>query len=433
MKKTLRVGLIGFGMIGKVHAYCYAALPYYAPDLGVSGKIVAVATNGSETAKRAKETIGCECATTNYRDIVDDPDIDVVHVCSPNAEHLPHLLGAIAANKHVYCEKPIVANAKDAAALREALGRRDERGEPAYRGVSQVAFHLRGFTAIKRAKELIDEGRLGQIVQYRVGYYHSSSTSPLAPFRWKHDSDGGTILDLGSHLFDLIDYLVGLPEELIASATTLVARRPTRALQPSDALDAAETRAVLSEDSVSILTRGLDAASRAKRVPARATSAIYEYPPNARCEERDVMPLAVADSRDRGALSGVIEATKTTTGAEDELRLEINGTRGSLRFNLMNPHYLEYYDAESAPGVYGGEAGWRLIPSGGRYSSPESEFPSPKSTQGWARAHVSSLATFYRSIELGRALGPDFSQALRVQDALESVKRSVKTRAWERV
>lgn len=431
MKQTLRVGLVGFGMIGKAHAYCYATLPYYAPNLEVTGKIVGVAASTPETSRRAQETIGCDWSTDNYLELINSPEIDVVHICTPNALHLDALLAAIDANKHVYCEKPIVADAREAAVLRDALAKCGPDGDRLYRGVTATAFHMRGFTAIRRAKELIDAGRLGQIIQYRLGYYHTSMLSPTTPFRWKHDLKGGSILDLASHLLDLVDYLVGLPAELLAQSTTLSPTRPVRALQPGETLADVETRDVLAEDSVTLITRGLDAQASAKSIPNIPTDRIFEHPNNTAFEtDPSRMPLAVGDPDDGAAITGVIEGTKLFAGTEDELRLEICGTRGALRFNLMDPHYLEFFDATIPSGVHGGDSGWTRIACGARYETPECEFPSPKATVGWLRAHVSSLAMFYRSIADGRSYGADFEQALRIQDALDVVKRSAMTRNW---
>ena len=430
MKKVLNVGLIGFGMIGKVHAYGYATLPYYAPDLEIIGKIVGVATSNAESARRAQETIGCAWSTDDFQQLIASPEIDVVHICSPNNRHLPALLAAIRANKHIYCEKPVVANAREAAAVREELAKRDPEGRPLYRGTTATAFHMRGFTAIRRAKELIESGKLGQIIQYRLGYYHSSMLSPTAPFRWKHEEGGGSILDLASHLLDLIDYLVGLPAELLAQSTTLCPTRPTRALQQGETFADVPTRRVAAEDSVTLLARGLDKQARAKTIPNFPTKRSFEHPDNAGLKD-DVMPLAVSDPSNKAAVTGVIEATKLVHGAEDDLNLEINGTRGSLRFSLMNSHYLEFFDATNESGVNGGNSGWLKIACGGRYAAPESEFPSPKSTTGWVRAHVASLATFYRSIADGRSYGADIAQALRIQDALDVVARSAEERTWE--
>ncbi len=393
MKKTLNVGLIGFGMIGKAHAYGLATLPFFAPGLTVAPRIFGVATSRAETAEAARETLGCELATTDWAALIENPAVDVVHVCAPNAEHLPALLAAIRCKKPIYCEKPVVSNAAEAAQVRTALA------ETGYDAPTQVAFHLRGFAAVRRAKELIASGRLGRLVRYRIGYYHAGALDASAPFRWKHAPNGGTILDLASHLLDLTDYLVGLPADLTATATTLWPTRPVRALRPDEAAADVPTRPVEAEDAVSILTRGV----------AQSGS----------------------DPRDPAALTGVVEATKLAAGAEDEMTFEIGGTQGAVRFSLMEPHYLEFFDGTKPSGPNGGESGWTRIAAGARYEAPESDFPSAKSTTGWLRAHVASLATFYRSVGEGGSFGPDLAQGLRIQDALDVVKRSVESRRWE--
>ena len=393
MKKTLNVGLVGFGMIGKAHAYGLATLPFFAPGLTVAPRIFGVATSRPETAETARETLGCELATTDWRALIENPAVDVVHICTPNAEHLPALLAAIRLGKPIYCEKPVVSSAAEAAQVRAALA------ETGYAAPTQVAFHLRGFAAVRRAKELIASGRLGRLVRYRIGYYHAGALDASAPFRWKHAPQGGTILDLASHLLDLTDYLVGLPAELTATATTLWPTRPVRALRGGETAADVPTRPVEAEDAVSILTRGVAQSG--------------------------------ADPRDPAASTGVIEATKLAAGAEDEMTFEIGGTQGAVRFSLMDPHYLEFFDGTKPSGANGGESGWTRIAAGARYEAPECDFPSAKSTTGWLRAHVASLATFYRSVGEGGSFGPDLAQGLRIQDALDAVKRSVERRSWE--
>ena len=402
MKRTLNVGLIGFGMIGKAHAFAYATTPYYAPGLHVVGKVVAVATRSMSTATRAQEMLGCEIATDDWRRVVEDPAIDVVHICTPNGDHLAPLLAAIRLGKHIYCEKPIVGDAEEAAALREALEEKGSDGAPKYRGTNQVAFHLRGFAAVRRAKELIDEGRLGRVLQYRASYLQSSMLDPDAPFRWKNGPSGGAALDLASHLFDLVDFLVGLPKTVSAQSSVVATSRPIRAIRANEDCAAVPRRDVQAEDSIVALTRGL----------------------------LDPTSVAEGDPKSPNALTGVVEASKISCGAADDMTIEVRGERGAVKFDLANPGVLEFFDGERPCGVYGGEAGWLRIESGARYPAPESEFPSAKATVGWIRAHVASLAAFYRAIEDGRAYGADFAQALRVQDALDAAKRSAAAMEW---
>jgi predicted dehydrogenase len=133
-----------------------------------------------------------------------------------------------------------------------------------------------------------------------------------------------------------------------------------------------------------------------------------------------------------GAL-GTIEATKLATGSEDELRLEIHGSRGALRFNLMDPHHLELYDATAADKPQGGRRGWTRIDTGQRYPAPAAGFPSPKAATGWVRGHVACLANFLQAIADGRPAEPGLDQGVRVQHLMECARRSAAGGSWRDV
>lgn len=381
-KQVLNVGIVGFGMIGKVHAYAYAALPYYLDTQALSRRprVAAVATARTRTAELARRTIGCDRAVTDWRQITEDPAIDIVHICVPNGEHLSVLLSAIENNKAIYCEKPLVSTIQEARQVEETLER------TGYQMTNQMAFHLRHFPAVRRAKQLIDEGRLGSIFQYRVHYLHSSSTDGNAPFKWKHAAGGGTLLDLGSHLLDLIDYLVGSPCELLAESQRAFAARPVPGA-PGASLP------VVTEDAVTILARGsaFDGGS-----PCR----------------------------------GLIEATKLATGREDELELEISGQKGALRFSLLDPHYVDFYDANAGDRPLGGQAGWLRIASGARVEPPRLSFPSPKSSVGWLRGHIDALSNFLLAFSRHESAQPDLRQGIKIQRLLDAAAESANRREW---
>lgn len=381
-EKTLNVGIIGFGMIGKVHAYGYAAMPYYCRGLSFAPKITHVATAHAETAEKAREQIGCPFAVTDFREITENPNIDIVHICTPNAEHADALVSAIQNHKHIYCDKPLTSTLEEADRVAEALAAEGER----FDRTTQMTFHLRFFAAIRRAKALIDSGRLGRIFEYRVGYYHSSAASADGLFKWKNAYGGGAILDLGAHLFDLIDYLVGTPSELIAESRIGHATRLCSS-------DGTRRQTVVVEDAVTILTRG------------RTSVGDLDY-------------------------HGRIEATKLAAGREDELELEISGQKGAIRFSLLDPHWLWFFDAADPDRPYGGDSGWKRIAAGGRYEPPETDFPSQKSSVGWLRGHVGALAHFLTAIDRAEPGEPDLRQGIKIQTLLDFATRSAQKRAW---
>ena len=371
--KHYRVGILGFGMIGKVHAYGYAAMPYYSELMNTTFQITHVATAKRETAEKAKIMCGAEVATTNYRQITENPDIDIVHICTPNDLHAEALLSAIAHRKKIYCDKPLTTSLDEAMRILKTLD------ETVYTETNQMTFHLRFFSALIRAKQLLDANALGRILQFRIGFFHSSNASAALPFKWKHSKTGGAVRDIGSHLLDLTLHLLGPFESLLAETTLAFSQRTD---------SAGRLRNVESEDAVSMLVR-LQSGAR-----------------------------------------GVIEATKLATGNEDEMVLEIHGDRGAIRFRLMQPHYLEFFDASATDHPLGGDAGWKRIPCGGRYESPDNDFPSPKSSIGWQRAHVACLSNFLHAVVENRPAMPDLRQGIVVDRLIDAVLRSATERRW---
>lgn len=373
--KTYRVGIIGFGMIGKVHAYGYATLPFYYDPPPLPARITHVVTARAETAEKARRLTGADVAATDFRTVTENPEIDIVHICTPNDRHFEALQSAIAAQKHIYCDKPLVATWDEARKIEAMLS--------GYRGTAQMTFQYRFFPATLRAKQLVDEGRLGRVLQFRAAYMHSGSADPAAPARWKLTAagGGGVIADLASHVFDLVEHLAGPIAAVMAETYSAYSERPL----PGDP---------------------------SRKVPVDA--------------EDCALLLARLQSGGRGT----IEATKIAVGAEDELRIEIHGTQGALRFNLMDPHHLEFYDATAAEGPIGGVRGWTRIDTGRGYPPPAAAFPSHKAVIGWTRGHVACLANFLQAVAEGRAAEPGLAQGIRVQHLMECASVSARERCW---
>jgi predicted dehydrogenase len=376
--KVFNVGIVGFGFIGKVHAYGYVNLPLFYDPVPLRAKITHVVASRQETAEKARETIGAEVASTDYRAVTENPAIDIVHVCTPNHLHKEALLSAIKHQKHIYCDKPLVANHREAEEIRQAL--------TGYRGVAQMTFQNRFFPATMRAKQLIDAGMLGDILDFRASYLHGGSASPDAPAKWKLTAaaGGGVIADLASHVLDLIDWLIGPFGSVMAATKIAYPERPS-------ADDPAQKVAIDAEDAVVLLAQ-----------------------------------------MQSGAL-GTIEATKIATGTEDELRLEIHGSLGAIRFNGMDAHHLEVYDATQPDQPLGGLRGWNRVDAGQRYPSPAASFPSPKASIGWIRSHVACLENFLEAVAAGRPAEPGLEQGIRVQHLMECVRQSSATKRWVNV
>ncbi len=360
--------------MGKVHAYGYRSIPFYydPPPLGL--RLVGVATSRRESAEAARVHGGFETATDDWRRLIDRRDIQVIDVCSPNRQHAEQLKAALAAGKHVYCDKPLTVTLEEAEEVRRAMD--------GWAGIGQMALHNRFFSAVQKARQLVEEGFLGTPIGFRGMYLHSGSVDPSAPLKWKlRGSEGGGVLrDLGSHLLDLVDWLTGPVTEI---------RAETRILHPTRPDGRGGVQAVDAEDQ------------------------------------------AVLAVRLAGGALGTLEASKIATGAEDDLRVEIHGSRGALRFDLMQPDFLDVYSLSDPDAPLGGTRGWKRIAVLQRYPSPAG-FPSPRATSGWLRGHVHCQYNFLRAVAEGCQPDPSLERGIEVQRLLECAIHSTRTGAWEK-
>jgi predicted dehydrogenase len=371
--QTLGVGVIGFGFMGKTHTYNYRNLPLYYDPPPVCTRLVGVADVVPERVKYAVEDLGFEFGTTDWRKLIARDDIHIVDICSPPSQHPEQLLAAMAAGKHIYCDKPLVVGQEALARVEEALRN--------YRGIGQMALQYRFFPATLRAKQLIRERFLGSVVSFRTAYLHSGNVDPKRRMGWKQlKSEGGGVLhDMGPHIVDLTDYLIGPLASVRAELHILYPTRP----------DARGEWVSVEADDLSLI-------------------------------------LAIVPS---GAI-GTIEASKIATGAEDELRLEIHGDQGALRFNSMDPNYLDAYDLRDPESPLGGRRGWCRIACVQRYDKPAG-FPGPKFSIGWIRAHVQSLYNFLEGVAAGKQPQPSLEDGLRLQRLLALAEKSALTQTWQ--
>ena len=371
--QTLGVGIIGFGFMGKVHAYNYRSMPFYYDPVPVRTQVIGVADINPEPVRPLVEQAGFEFLTTQWRDLIAREDIQIIDICSPNSQHAEQLLAAIAAGKHIYCDKPLTVGEENLDRVEAAL--RD------FRGKGQMALQYRFFPATVRAKQLIETGFVGKVISFRAAYLHSGSVERDKPMGWKQlKSEGGGVLqDLGSHIVDLMDHLIGPLASVYTQTHILYPQRPNR---------------------------------QGERVPV----------------ETDDMVVMMA-KLPNGAI-GTIEASKIATGTEDEVRFEIHGDQGALRFNSMDPNYLEAYDRGVPDMPLGGGRGWCKIACVQRYEKPGG-FPGPKFSIGWIRAHIHSLYNFLEAIATGRPAQPSLQDGLRLQRLLSGAERSAATQTWQ--
>ena len=351
--KVYRLGILGLGMIGRVHAYAAGTLPFYY-DLPFGVKLAGIYNRTYEKARYAVETMGFEFAARTPEELIARDDIDAICLCLPNHQHEKYAVMALEAGKHLYCEKPIATSYEAALRIQEAA---DKSGK-----VAQMVFNNRHFPAVMRAKQLMDEGRLGRLLSFQVMYNHASNIDPgkAATWRFSQEFSGtGTLADMGSHAIDLLCYLAGPIERLSAAMQTAIPQRPDGKGGMADVLvdDAAYMMAQLKN----------------------------------------------------GAM-GTITASKLATGTNDEMDIRLFGEKGALHFNADYPGTLDFYDNTDPDGAYGGSRGFKAIESVQRYEKPGGAMPAPKLAIGWLRAHVHSLYTFFNCVHTGTAPSPSIAE-----------------------
>lgn len=233
------VGLIGPAGIGQAHAHAYVLIPRVLWPPAAVPRLVRVAGRQAAKADVTRARYGFQAAGDRWADVVADPAVQLVDNCAPNHLHREPCLAAIRAGKAVFCEKPLGRSAAEARELRDAAERAGV--------VHMVGFNYRFLPAIQLARRLVDEGRLGRIHHFRARFADASLLDPEAPFTWHQDweaAGSNALLDLGSHLIDLARYLVGEPAAVSGATATFTAERPDpvtgrrRTVETDDAFEA---------------------------------------------------------------------------------------------------------------------------------------------------------------------------------------------------
>lgn len=370
----LRVGIIGFGFMGKTHTYGYKTIPLYYSNLPFKIKLVGVCDSILDVAQKAKETLDFEFATDKPEDILNCKDIDIVDICTPNIYHKDAVLKAIHAGKNVYCDKPLATSFDETKELIDILDKYDV--------ITQMALQYRFFPATMRARELIQEGKIGKVMSFRACYLHSGSVDPKKPIGWKQDKKfggGGVLFDLGSHVLDIMYYLLGEYSAVFAKTEIIYPQRPDK-----------------SGNLVNI--------------------------------EADDLAFMLIKMKNGG--TGAIEASKVATGVNDELRFEIHGDNGAIRFNLMDPNWLDYYDNTLPEAPLGGSKGFTRIECIQRFKKPGGDFPSSKFSIGWIRSHVHSLYNFLSCVYEKKQASPSFKEGAYIQYVMEKAYESDAKNIW---
>lgn len=387
MSRTLNVAMIGGGFMGKAHAMAYAGMPMFfwpAPAIPVRKVVVDVT---DQLAEEGRRRYGFEEASSDWRAVVSRPDIDVVDIVTPNDSHAPIAIAAAQAGKHIICEKPLARSGNEAKTMLDAVTKAGV--------IHMVAFNYRRTPAVALARKYIEEGRIGEIRNFRGTYLQDWSADPDSPLSWRFQkkiAGSGSVGDIGTHVVDLARYLVGEIAEVSALLRTYNKTRPVQS-GGLDKLGAAEKN------------------TRAERA------------------EVDVDDEVVTLLKFTGGAIGSLEATRNAYGRNNFITFEIHGTKGSIAFNYERRDELQVMFADDPADA----RGFRTVYSGPAHPYGSGLWPIPALGIGYSETKIVECFDFFSAIASGKQPSPNFEDGYRTERVADALLESGESGGWVKV
>ncbi|GAA1795236.1 Gfo/Idh/MocA family oxidoreductase [Nocardioides hankookensis] len=386
---SLRVAMIGHAFMGNAHSQAWRTAPHFFA-LPLHPEMTVVVGRDADRAAEAAARLGWAESSTDWRAVIARDDIDVVDICTPGDTHAEIAIAALEAGKHVLCEKPLANTVAEAEAMTAAADQARSHGVRA-----MVGFTYRRVPAIGLARRLVDEGRIGEVRHVRAQYLQDWIADPEAPLSWRLDKEkagSGALGDIGAHVVDLTQFITGSRiTELTGRLETFVKERPYAAGDTSGSLGSGGTTTergpVTVDDAASFL----------------ATFA--------------------------GGAMGVFEATRFATGRKNAIRIEVNGSLGSLAFDFEDMNVLEYFDAREDADVAGFR---RIIATEATHPYVAAWWP-PGHGLGYEHGFTHQVVDLVTAIADGTDPSPSFADGLNVQRVLDAVETSSLTRTWQEI
>jgi predicted dehydrogenase len=368
--REIGIGMVGYAFMGRAHSHAWRTVARAFPDVPLKPRLAAVCGRDKAATQAAADRLGWASAETDWRALLERDDIDLIDISAPGDLHAPIAMAALEAGKHVLCEKPLANTLEEAEAMAAAA-------RAAYSGGARamVGFNYRRVPALALARRFVAEGRIGTLRHVRAVYLQDWLADSRAPMTWRMQAEragSGALGDLGAHIVDLARYLTG--EEIsVASAleATFTRERPFAA--------GSGTGQVTVDDAV----------------------------------------VFTARLRTSGALAS-FEATRCAPGRKNGLRIELNGSAGSLAFDLERLNELEFFSLAGSSD----SAGFSRI----LVTEPEHPYLSawwpPGHVLGWEHTFIHQARDLLTAIASGEQPEPSFADGLEVQRVLDAVQRS---------
>jgi predicted dehydrogenase len=371
-RKEIKIGLLGHGFMGKTHSHAYRTIKHKYKDSEFTPKLYVIAGLRKDATESAAIQYGFEKWTTNWKEVVYDPVIDVIDVCLPENMHEEACIKAIKTKKHVFCEKPLALNTKSCKRILDVAEEKKVK--------TMCGFNYRFIPAIRFAKEIIDNGKIGKIYYIRANYSQESGHNPKRPadqIRYLYGKKPlGTIRGLGSHLIDTVRYLCGDIHSVNAIVKTMLPERP---------LSDAGNYQVHADD------------------------------------------IAVLNIELKNGGIGSLTASALATGRKNQLAFEINGSKGSISFDLEKLNSLSvYYEESKAKNL----RGFTEINVTENFHPLTEEWWPPAHIHGWETGHINELHYFLKCIHEDKPISPvgaTFYDGYIAANVAEAAFRSTKS------
>ena len=373
MSKKVGVGLIGAGWMGTAHSRAYLQAPDRFPESEIRAQLVICADEVESRARDAQKRFGFARSTSNWQDVIRDPEVRVVNITTPNSMHREIAIAAAAAGKHIFCEKPVGRNLEETADIERAARKAGV--------LNWVGFNYRWAPMVQYARRLISQGKLGRITHFRGRFLAGYAANPATPLSWRFErelSGSGVSGDLLSHVIDMSLFLAGPIQRTVGNCETFIASRPAQGSVSKD---------VTNEDYVGALVQFANGAH------------------------------------------GTLEVCRVVQGHKCDWSFEIEGTQGALSWNFERLNELNVF----LPDGTAAHDGYVRIVSGPNYPFHAHFNPATGTSLGYDDLKTIETHHFLKSISENQQGEPGLREALRVAEVMAAIERTWTSHRWEEI
>jgi predicted dehydrogenase len=387
--RRIGAGLISVGWMGQLHTRAYRNVPIVYPELGIKPELVIAADTAPDRVEFARDVLGYSRGTTDYREVLADPEVEVVSICAPNFLHAEIGIAAAEAGKHFWIEKPVGRSLEETARIEAAATKAGV--------ITSIGYNYRHAPAVEHARTLIAAGKLGRITNVRAAFFSGYANEPKGALSWRFNRElagSGVLADLFSHASDLCQYVVGPIAEITALTSTVYTERPKLAMGSGthfDVIEGGEMGAVENEDYAAALVR---------------------FGP---------------DAQGSGAV-GTIEASRVIVGPSCGYQIEVYGTEGSVKWDFERMNELQI-----RIGRGGDEPGYLTVNANPKHGDYSHFQPGPGNAMGFDDLKTIEAKKFLLAVAGGPAENSNVHDALSAAATVTAAEVSAATGQWQKL